>query len=97
MFYVVGRQKIMTDFMKRLARFKGSTPEVMSLGTGEPVAVGLCNKKLKVSKKIVFQDESSTQVKLPQYALPVLRQNQQIPTVPRFSLKKCRTDLPRSR
>ena len=62
----IGRQKIMTDFMKRLARLKGCTPEVMSLGTGEPVAVGLCNKKLKVSKKIVFQDESSTQVKLPQ-------------------------------
>ena len=52
--------------MKRLARLKGCTPEVMSLGTGEPVAVGLCNKTLKVSKKIVFQDESSTQVKLPQ-------------------------------
>ena len=52
--------------MKRLTRFKGCTPEVMSLGTGEPVAVGLCNKILKVSKKIVFQDESSTQVKLPQ-------------------------------
>ena len=52
--------------MKRLTRFKGCTPEVMSLGTGEPVAVGLCNKTLKVSKKIVFQDESSTQGKLPQ-------------------------------
>ena len=40
--------------MKRLAHFKGFTPEAMSLGTGEPMAVGLCNKILKVSKKIVF-------------------------------------------
>lgn len=52
--------------MKRLERFKGCTSEAMSMGTGEPMPVDLCNKILKVSKKCVFQDESSTQGKLRQ-------------------------------
>ena len=83
--------------MKRLERFKGCTSEARSLDTGEPMPIGLCNKILKVSEICVFQDESSTQGKLPQYILGINSSKTKLtPAVPRFGLKKCRTDLRRS-
>ena len=36
--------KKQSHFMKRLTRFKGCTSEAMSLGTGEPMPVGLVIK-----------------------------------------------------
>ena len=82
LFYVVGRQKTIT-LHEAANTLQGLHLGSNVTGYGRTNASWSCNKILKVSKKCIFQDESSTQGKLPQYALPVLRQNQQIPPVPK--------------
>ena len=64
MFYVVGRQKTIT-LHEAANTLQGLHLGSNVTGYGRTNASWSCNKIKKVSKKRVFQDESSTQGKLP--------------------------------
>ena len=64
MFYLVGRQKTIT-LHEAANTLQGLHLGSNVTGYGRTNASWSCNQILKVSKKCVFQDESSTQGKLP--------------------------------